>query len=121
MASTSLKWTGRSKGAVQKFKHGPAIMAMQADVPVIPIYIEGLRNVMPKGQRTPQPAPVRARIGKPVSLRGVESVPAATIMLENAMRELAGMPPHRVAAPAPVLEGVPASAEAAMASAGGGS
>ncbi len=109
---------GRSKGAVQKFKHGPAIMAMQADVPVIPIYIEGLLNVMPKGARTPRPAPVRARIGKPVSLRGVGSVPAATILLENAMRELAGMAPHRI--PSATPEGAPAPAEAAMASAGGG-
>ena len=38
-------------------------------------------------------------------------------MLENAMRELAGMPPHRTAAP--VTAGMPAS-EPAMASAGGG-
>jgi 1-acyl-sn-glycerol-3-phosphate acyltransferase len=105
---------GRSKAAIQKFKHGPAIMAMQADVPVIPIYIEGLRDVMPKGQRTPRPAAVRARIGKPVSLHGVGSVPGATMMLENAMRELAGMPPHR--APAP--EG--AAATPATASASGG-
>lgn len=105
---------GRSKAAIQKFKHGPAIMAMQADVPVIPIYIEGLRNVMPKGQRTPRPAAVRARIGKPVSLRGIDSVPAATMALENAMRELAGMPPHR----APGTDAAPAAA-AATATAGG--
>ncbi len=92
---------GRSKsGQVQKFKHGPAIMAMQAGVPVIPIYIEGLRNVMPKGQREPRPAAVSARIGKPVSLAGITSVPEATTMLENAMRELAGLPPHHAPAPA---------------------
>ncbi len=103
---------GRSKGAVQKFKHGVAIMAMQAGVPVIPVYIEGLRNVMPKGQREPRPAAVTARIGKPISLRGVASVPEGTTMLENAMRELAGMPPHRAAAP---------EQEMAMAPAGGGS
>ena len=40
-------------------------MAMAAKVPVIPIYMEGLRNVMPKGQREPRPAAVSARIGKP--------------------------------------------------------
>ncbi len=104
---------GRSKGPVQKFKHGVAIMAMQAKVPVIPIYIEGLRDVMPKGQREPRPAAVSARIGAPVSLDGVPSVPEATTMLENAMRELAGLPPHRAhpqTAPA---------AEPAMSPAGG--
>ncbi|MDP9236100.1 MAG: GYD domain-containing protein [Chloroflexota bacterium] len=105
---------GRSKGPVQKFKHGPAIMAMQAKVPVIPVYIEGLRRVMPKGQREPRPAPVRAFIGAPVLLPSAGSVPEATTMLENAMRDLAGMPPHHAAQPV-----VPA-AEAAMASTGGG-
>ncbi len=105
---------GRSKsGQVQKFKAGPAIMAMQAGVPVIPIFIEGLRNVMPKGQRTPQPAAVTARIGHPVSLVGIDSISDATMLIENAMRELAGMPPHRAEAPS--------SAEASIASAGSGS
>ncbi len=100
---------GRSKsGQVQKFKAGPAIMAMQAGVPVIPIFIEGLRNVMPKGQRTPQPAAVTARIGEPVSLAGISSVSEATTKIENAMRELAGMPPHRAEAPAAVPATAPA-------------
>ena len=89
-------------------------MAMQAKVPVIPIYIEGLRNVMPKGQREPQPAAVSARIGKPISLAGITSVGEATVVLENAMRELAGIPPHHAPAPAAV------PAEAALSSASGG-
>jgi 1-acyl-sn-glycerol-3-phosphate acyltransferase len=104
---------GRSKsGQVQRFKAGPTIMAMQAHVPVIPMYIEGLRNVMPKGERKPRPAAVSVRIGMPVSLEGVTSVSDGTKMLENAMRELAGMPPHHE--PVPVREG-----EMAVASAGG--
>lgn len=106
---------GRSKsGQVQRFKHGVAIMAMQCNVPVIPIYIEGLRDVMPKGQREPRPASVRARIGKPVWLAGAASVPEGTTMLENAMRELAGIPPHQAHASQPA-----AVAEPAMVSAGG--
>lgn len=106
---------GRSKtGQLQRFKHGVAIMAMQCNVPVIPIYIEGLRDVMPKGQREPRPAAVRARIGKPVWLTGAASVPEGTTMLENAMRELAGIPAHRAQAQAAAA--VP---EPAMASAGG--
>ena len=55
-------------GAVQKFKHGPAIMAMQAEVPVIPIYIEGLRERHAEGPARAAAGPVRARIGKPVWL-----------------------------------------------------
>ncbi len=86
---------GRSKtGQVQKFKAGPTIMAMQAKVPVIPLWIEGLREVMPKGQRTPRPGHVRARIGPPVWLNDVTSVADGTEMLENAMRALAGQAPR---------------------------
>lgn len=107
---------GRSKsGQIQRFKAGPTIMAMQAHVPVIPLYVEGLRDVMPKGARKPRPASVSVRIGKPVSLEGVTSVSEGTTMLENAMRELAGMPPHHQPAPAPV------EAAAAIATASGGS
>jgi 1-acyl-sn-glycerol-3-phosphate acyltransferase len=95
----------RSKtGQVQRFKHGVAIMAMQCKVPVIPVYIEGLRNVMPKGQREPRPAAVSARIGKPVWLTDAASVPEGTTMLENAMRELAGIQPHHAPAPSTAPE-----------------
>ena len=58
---------GRSKsGQIARFKAGPAIMAMQAKVPVIPVYMEGLRAIMPKGNKYPTPGPVTARIGKPM-------------------------------------------------------
>lgn len=104
---------GRSKsGQIARFKAGPAIMAMAANVPVIPIYIDGLRNVMPKGQREPQPAAVHARVGAPVSLAGIASVGEATAKLEDAMRALAGMPAHgarrQVAGEAEMAAAVPA-------------
>ena len=84
---------GRFKpGQVQRFHHGATIMAMQAKVPVIPIYLAGLSEIMPKGVRTPRPGPVSARLGPPVSLDGVESVPDGTALLEKAMRELAAAP-----------------------------
>ncbi|MHB8513999.1 MAG: 1-acyl-sn-glycerol-3-phosphate acyltransferase [Dehalococcoidia bacterium] len=101
---------GRSKsGQVQRFRHGVAIMAMQAKVPVIPVYIEGLRNVMPKGEREPRPAAVSARIGSPVRLDGVASVPEGTALLEAAMRALAGVPPRQAEAPAGELAAAPGS------------
>ena len=52
-------------------------------------------------------------LGTPVLLEGVESVKDATIMLENAMRELAGIPPHQhmpAKAPEAELTPIPASA-----------
>jgi 1-acyl-sn-glycerol-3-phosphate acyltransferase len=97
---------GRFKpGQVQRFHHGATIMAQFAKVPVIPLHLEGLHAIMPRGKRLPQPGPVRVRLGAPISLEGVASLPEGTALLENAMRDLAGIP----ARPAP-----PPAAEAAQ-------
>src|SRR5437868_9236773 len=103
----------RERVEEQRIPPGP-LSAMQAKVPVIPIYIEGLRNVMPKGQREPRPAAVSARIGKPISLAGITSIGDATLLLENAMLELAGILPHH----APVPSAVPAESALSSATAG---
>jgi 1-acyl-sn-glycerol-3-phosphate acyltransferase len=90
-------------GKVARFKHGATIMAIQGGVPVIPIWMEGLREIMPKGSRTAlQPGPVTVRIGKPVSLADltIDQLAEGTERLENAMRELAGQPAHHAAAEA---------------------
>lgn len=84
---------GRAKpGEVKRFHHGPAILAMQAKVPVVPVYIRGLAEVMPKGQRSPVPGPVGARIGAPLTLDGAGSIPDGTKLLEEGMRALAAEP-----------------------------
>ncbi|MEX2237636.1 MAG: 1-acyl-sn-glycerol-3-phosphate acyltransferase [Dehalococcoidia bacterium] len=82
-------------GHMAPFRHGPTIMAMQAGIPIIPVYLEGLAAVMPRGTKKPRPGRVYARIGKPISLAGVSSVPEGTARLEAAMRELAGKAPKR--------------------------
>jgi len=79
-------------GELGSFHHGVALMAMKANVPVIPIYSEGLREIMPPGQRSPRPAAVHVRIGAPVWLDGAASIPDGTALLERAMRALAGEP-----------------------------
>ena len=108
---------GRSKsGQIARFKAGPAIMAMGGNAPVIPIYVEGLRAIMPKGDKYPKPGPVHVRIGKPVSLANAADVREATEMLENAMRELAGQAPHHH----PVPQAAAAELAGAAATAGGG-
>ena len=83
---------GRAKtGCIKRFHHGPTIMAMQAKVPVIPVFLEGLEAIMPRGTTTPTPGPVNVRLGAPISLEGVGSVPEGTAKLEHAMRELGGL------------------------------
>jgi 1-acyl-sn-glycerol-3-phosphate acyltransferase len=82
--------TRSTTGDLGGFHHGVALMAMQTNVPVIPIYSEGLRDIMPKGQRSPHPAAVHVRIGAPVWLDDAASIPDGTARLERAMRSLAG-------------------------------
>lgn len=84
--------TRSTTGELQPFRHGVAIVAMTANVPVIPIYSEGLRDIMPKGERHPRPGAVRVRIGPRLWLDDVSSVPEATTRLEDAMRGLARTP-----------------------------
>jgi 1-acyl-sn-glycerol-3-phosphate acyltransferase len=99
--------TRSTTGQLGNFHHGVALMAMRANVPVIPIYTEGLRDVMPKGQRTPRPAAVHVRIGAPVWLDGSASIPEGTHRLEEAMRGLVRSPQTpSVASPPPELAGV---------------
>ena len=83
--------TRSTSGGVQQFRHGVAILAMQAKVPVVPIFTDGLRNVMPKGERTPRAAAVSVRVGAPVWLDDLSSVPDATHRLQTALLSLGGI------------------------------
>jgi len=91
-------------GELGSFHHGVALMAMKTNVPVIPIYSEGLRDMMPPGQRSPRPAAVHVRIGAPVRLDGAASIADGTARLERAMRALAEQPPREAEAPLPARE-----------------
>lgn len=96
--------TRSTTGQLGNFHHGVALMAMRAKVPVIPIYTQGLREVMPKGQRTPRPAAVHVRIGAPVWLDDTASVSDATTRLEDAMQRLAGAPRSEAPDASPAFE-----------------
>ena len=76
-------------GSMGSFHHGAARLALQASVPVIPVYTAGLRELMPKGQRSPTPAPAYVQVGAPLTLAASSSVPEATALLEAAMHRLA--------------------------------
>ena len=87
---------GRFKpGELQHFRHGPTILAMQAKVQVVPLYLDGLHLIMPRGERFARPGPVSVHIGAPVSLEGVASVPEGTALLEQAVRSLVPTPVAR--------------------------
>jgi 1-acyl-sn-glycerol-3-phosphate acyltransferase len=58
-------------GALLPFKKGGFIMAIKAQVPIVPVAITGGRNAMRKGSAWVRPVRVSVRIGRPVPTAGL--------------------------------------------------
>jgi 1-acyl-sn-glycerol-3-phosphate acyltransferase len=58
--------TRSRNGRLGPLKTGVARLALQYDLPVVPIYLTGTFESHPKGSRWPQAAPVTVRFGKPL-------------------------------------------------------
>ncbi len=54
-------------GKLQRLRPGIGLVLAAQRVPVIPVWIDGTREVMPPGQRFPRPGKVRVIIGDPIS------------------------------------------------------
>jgi 1-acyl-sn-glycerol-3-phosphate acyltransferase len=63
--------TRSPSGALLPFKKGGFIMALKAQVPVVPVAISGARHAMRKGSPIIYPVEVRVRFGEPVETAGV--------------------------------------------------
>jgi 1-acyl-sn-glycerol-3-phosphate acyltransferase len=59
-------------GALLPFKRGPFLMALKAQVPVVPVAIQGGTASMRKGSPIVRPTTVSVRIGEPVDTRGMD-------------------------------------------------
>ena len=59
-------------GALLPFKRGPFLMALKAQVPVVPVAIQGGDASMRKGSPIVRPTTVSVRIGVPVETRGMD-------------------------------------------------
>ena len=79
----------RSRGKnLAKFKHGVSILALEKKVPVIPIYMTGLKAIRPPGTREMVPGPVAAHILDPIFFDYYAEVPEATDMIFRAMNDV---------------------------------
>jgi len=63
----------RTSGVIQSFKHGIGLLAVESGVPVLPAYISGTYQSLPKGKIFPLPYRVHVRFGAPVVVRQPES------------------------------------------------
>lgn len=65
-------------GQLGRFKKGSFLVALGANLPVVPVTIEGSRHVMQKGRLTVRPSNVRLTVHEPIPTEGLrrEEVPA---------------------------------------------
>jgi len=65
----------------------------------VPIYLDGLHRILPKGRTLPRPGPVQVRIGEPLRVDPNLTNAEAASLLEAALRALVtpgderGLPP----------------------------
>ncbi len=58
-------------GSLQPFKKGPFVLAIAAQVPVVPVYIAGTHGLLPKGGFVPRRGEVVVRVGAPIPTAGL--------------------------------------------------
>jgi 1-acyl-sn-glycerol-3-phosphate acyltransferase len=77
-------------GNIGTFKKGAAILAMDAGVPIVPAYIDGLYEVFPRFRRIPRRHDASIRFGDPMTAEPDEDYDAFIARVEQAVRTLAG-------------------------------
>ena len=81
---------GRSPdGWAQEFRGGAAYLSVRSGRPVVPVYIDGTRQMWPKGQRLPRPHKVTVTFGAPISPDPGEDARRLAARLERAVAALA--------------------------------
>lgn len=80
-------------GRLQPFKKGPFVLAIAAQVPVVPVFISGSYALMPPGARYPARGTVTIKVGEALPTAGLdhEDRNLLTSRAHEAMRALAGL------------------------------
>jgi long-chain acyl-CoA synthetase len=73
-------------GRLQAFEPGIGLLALESQVPVQPIFVEGLKRE--KGEKWPDRGTVRVRLGEPLVMEPGEEPQSFTARLEAAMTAL---------------------------------
>jgi 1-acyl-sn-glycerol-3-phosphate acyltransferase len=80
--------TRSTTGKLAPFRHGVSILALAKQVPVVPIYMEGLRGLRPKGALETKTGPATACIGPPIRFPTGTPVPEVTRTLYRTMEAM---------------------------------
>ena len=79
-------------GALAPFKKGVFVMAIRAQVPVVPVAIDGARHALPKGDWRIRPCTITVTIGEPVPTTGLGYDDRAGVADEVRVRLTAMLP-----------------------------
>jgi 1-acyl-sn-glycerol-3-phosphate acyltransferase len=77
-------------GNIGTFKKGAAILAIDAGVPIVPAYVDGLYEVFPRFRRIPRRHPASIKFGDPLYPESGEDYDRFIARVEQTVRTLAG-------------------------------
>jgi 1-acyl-sn-glycerol-3-phosphate acyltransferase len=80
--------TRSTTGKLSTFRHGVSILALAKGVAVVPIFMEGLRELRPRGVQEIGVGPVRVKIGEPIRFAPDTAVADATRVLYKTMERM---------------------------------
>ncbi len=80
--------TRSTSRSMAKFRHGVSILALEKQVPVVPVFLTGLKKLRPKGSREIHPGPAGAHVLDPIFFPEGTTVPEATRRIYDAMNEV---------------------------------
>jgi 1-acyl-sn-glycerol-3-phosphate acyltransferase len=77
-------------GAIGTFRKGAAILAMDSGVPIVPAYVDGMYQVLPRFHRVPRPGRVSVTFSSPVTPEPNDDYDSFIARVEAVVRALAG-------------------------------
>jgi 1-acyl-sn-glycerol-3-phosphate acyltransferase len=77
-------------GAIGTFRKGAAILAMDVGVPIVPAYVDGMYEVMPRFRRVPRAGRVSVTFGPPLHAGPDDDYDTYIARVEAKVRQLAG-------------------------------
>ncbi len=77
-------------GAIGAFRKGAAILAMDTGTPIVPAYVDGMYEVLPRFRRVPRPGRVTVTFGRPMRPTPADEYDSFIAAVEKVVRHLAG-------------------------------
>jgi 1-acyl-sn-glycerol-3-phosphate acyltransferase len=77
-------------GAIGAFRKGAAILAMDTGTPIVPAYVDGMYEVLPRFRRIPRPGRVTVSFGRPMRPSPADDYDSFIAAVESVVRHLAG-------------------------------